>query len=85
MIEEKIIIKLKRGLQARTATLFVQEANRYTSEIFIEKGNRKLNAKSIMGLMSLAISRGMEVTIFTEGSDEREALEGLKLLVTKED
>jgi catabolite repression HPr-like protein len=82
VIEEKIIIKLKRGLQARTATLFVQEANRYTSEIFIEKGNRKLNAKSIMGLMSLAISRGMEVTIFTEGSDEREAL---KLLVTKED
>jgi catabolite repression HPr-like protein len=49
VIEEKIIIKLKRGLQARTATLFVQEANRYTSEIFIENGNRKLNAKSIWG------------------------------------
>lgn len=70
-------VRLKTGLQARPAALFVQEANRFSSDIFIEKDGKKVNAKSIMGLMSLAINSGSEITLIAEGNDEEEALEAL--------
>ncbi|ASS90284.1 MAG: HPr family phosphocarrier protein [Bacillaceae bacterium] len=77
MVEKKVEVRLKTGLQARPAALFVQEANRFSSDIFIEKDGKKVNAKSIMGLMSLAINSGSEITLIAEGNDEEEALEAL--------
>ena len=84
MVEKQVEVKLKTGLQARPAALFVQEANRFSSEIFLEKDGKKVNAKSIMGLMSLAISSGTSITLMADGSDEEEALAALEEFVQKE-
>ncbi|MGM0753807.1 MAG: HPr family phosphocarrier protein [Bacillota bacterium] len=84
MVEKQVEVKLKTGLQARPAALFVQEANRFSSEIFLEKDGKKVNAKSIMGLMSLAISTGSAITLVADGSDEEEALFALERFVQKE-
>lgn len=85
MVEQEIVVHLKTGLQARPAALFVQEANRYNADIFLEKSGKKVNAKSIMGIMSLAISEGGEVTLTAEGNDEQEAMETLTTFVDKEE
>ncbi|MEC3839875.1 HPr family phosphocarrier protein [Bacillus amyloliquefaciens] len=84
MVQEKVEVRLKTGLQARPAALFVQEANRFTSDVFLEKNGKKVNAKSIMGLMSLAVSTGTEVILIAEGEDEKEALEKLSAYVQEE-
>ncbi|KFZ39670.1 MULTISPECIES: HPr family phosphocarrier protein [Thermoactinomyces] len=83
MVEKKVTVQLETGLHARPAALFVQEANKFASDIFVVKGNKKVNAKSIMGIMSLAVSRGTEITITAEGSDEEEAVEKLVELVSR--
>ena len=70
MVEKQIEVQLKTGLQARPAALFVQEANRFNSDVYLEKDGRKVNAKSIMGLMSLAISSGVSVKVIADGKDE---------------
>ncbi len=85
MVEKTIVVKRKSGLQARPAALFVQEANKFSSDIFIEKDGRKVNAKSIMGIMSLAVSSGKEINIVVEGKDETEALNALVAFVEKEE
>ena len=77
MVEKQVKVKLKTGLQARPAALFVQEANRFSADIFLEKDGKKVNAKSIMGLMSLAVSSGTEVLISASGHDEKEAIAAL--------
>jgi catabolite repression HPr-like protein len=84
MAEKTVEVKMKTGLQARQAALFVQEANRYTSDIFLKKDERQVNAKSIMGIMSLAIARGTTITLITEGNDEEQALLSLTSLVENE-
>ncbi|MGF7534323.1 HPr family phosphocarrier protein [Bacillus mexicanus] len=84
MVQQKVEVRLKTGLQARPAALFVQEANRFMSDVFLEKDGKKVNAKSIMGLMSLAVSTGTEVTLMAEGEDEQEALEQLAAYVQEE-
>jgi catabolite repression HPr-like protein len=84
MVEKKVEVLLKTGLQARPAALFVQEANRFASDIFLEKDGKKVNAKSIMGLMSLAVNSGSGVTIIADGSDEEEALNALARYVQQE-
>lgn len=84
MVEKQVEVKLKSGLQARPAALFVQEATRFSSEVFIEKEGKKVNAKSIMGLMSLAINSGATITLSVEGSDEEEALAVLSEYVQKD-
>ncbi len=84
MAERTVEVKMKTGLQARQAALFVQEANRYTSDIFLEKEDRQVNAKSIMGIMSLAIARGTTITLLAEGIDEDQALQSLSALVENE-
>ncbi|MDG5471675.1 HPr family phosphocarrier protein [Jeotgalibacillus sp. ET6] len=77
MKQQDVTVKLKSGLQARPAALFVQEATRYKADVFIEKDGKKVNAKSIMGLMSLALGPGTTFTLMTEGLDEEEALQSL--------
>jgi catabolite repression HPr-like protein len=84
MEEKKVTVKLKSGLQARPAAMFVQEANRFSSDIFLEKDGKKVNAKSIMGLMSLALSTGTEITLITEGNDEKDAIKALEAYVQKD-
>ena len=81
MAERIVEVKLKSGLQARQAALFVQEANRFLADLFLKKEERQVNAKSIMGIMSLALARGTTVTLIAEGSDEELALESLAALV----
>ena len=84
MVEKQIEVKLKTGLQARPAAMFVQEANRFSSDVFLEKEGKKVNAKSIMGLMSLAINAGSVVTLTVEGKDENEAIEALTEYIQQE-
>lgn len=85
MVQKTVIVNRKSGLQARPAALFVQEANRFSSDIFIEKEGRKVNAKSIMGIMSLAVGSGKEINIIVDGKDESEALSALISFVEKEE
>ncbi|MFB6468619.1 HPr family phosphocarrier protein [Cytobacillus sp. Hz8] len=84
MVEKQLEVKLRSGLQARPAALFVQEANRFSSEIFIEKDGKKVNAKSIMGLMSLAIHSGSVIQLIADGRDEEKAIEELANYIQKE-
>ncbi|KYG30772.1 HPr family phosphocarrier protein [Alkalihalobacillus trypoxylicola] len=84
MVQKQVVVQLKSGLQARTAAKFVQEANRFASDVFIERENRKVNAKSIMGLMSLAIGHKTEIVLSVEGHDEDEALSALIEFVESE-
>lgn len=84
MVEKQVEVKLKTGLQARPAALFVQEANRFSAEIFLEKDGKKVNAKSIMGLMSLAVSSGTVIRIIATGADEQQAVAALADFVEKE-
>lgn len=83
MVENLVKVDLDTGLQARPAAQFVQEANRYSSHLFLEKDGKKVNAKSIMGLMSLAIANGEEVKIIADGPDEESAMNHLVSFVTK--
>lgn len=84
MVEQTIEVKLENGLQARTAAQFVQEANRFLSDLFLEKDGKRVNAKSIMGLMSLAITKGEEVTLIADGTDEDIALNALITFISSE-
>ncbi|WP_210365310.1 HPr family phosphocarrier protein [Bacillus sp. REN3] len=84
MVQKQVEVKLRSGLQARPAARFVQEANRFSSDIFLEKDGKKVNAKSIMGLMSLAIGSGASVNLIADGNDEEEALQKLSEYMQRE-
>ncbi|UOF91330.1 HPr family phosphocarrier protein [Fodinisporobacter ferrooxydans] len=85
MAERAVKVLLRSGLHARPAALFVQEANKFSSEIFIEKQGKSVNAKSIMGVMSLAIAAGTDIVIHAEGSDAEAAVDRLAEMVAKEE
>ncbi|MFJ7728354.1 HPr family phosphocarrier protein [Neobacillus sp. NPDC097160] len=84
MLAKQVEVKLKTGLQARPAALFVQEANRFSADIFLEKDGKKVNAKSIMGLMSLAVGSGVVINIIADGDDEDRAINALTDFIEKE-
>jgi phosphocarrier protein HPr len=75
----KIINKL--GLHARASAKLTQIANQFESDIWLEKNDKKVNAKSIMGIMMLAASQGSDIKISTEGVDEKEALDSISALI----
>lgn len=77
MTSKTIKIRLEHGLEARPVALLVQEASKYDSSIYIVSGGKRVNAKSIMGMMTLGLANGEELTVTTEGTDEQEALNGL--------
>ncbi|MBE6684171.1 MAG: HPr family phosphocarrier protein [Clostridia bacterium] len=81
MKTREVVITNASGLHARPATFFIQKANCYKSTILIEKDDRKVNAKSLLGVLSLGIAKGMTVKITAEGQDEDSALDGLVSLV----
>ncbi|WP_223592079.1 HPr family phosphocarrier protein [Neobacillus bataviensis] len=84
MLVKEVEVKLRTGLQARPAALFVQEANRFSADIFLEKDGKKVNAKSIMGLMSLAVGSGVVINIIADGDDEENAIHALAEFIQKE-
>ncbi|MCI1858782.1 MAG: HPr family phosphocarrier protein [Sporolactobacillus sp.] len=84
MVEKTVTVRLKEGLQARPAALFVQEANRFHSHITLEKNGRVANVKSIMGVMSIAPAYGEHFVLHAEGPDETEAIQTLADFIEKE-
>lgn len=82
MISRNITIQNNVGLHARPATFFIQKANSYKSSIWVEKDDRRVNAKSLLGVLSLGVTRGMQITLIADGQDEVEALNGLEELVS---
>ena len=83
MIKKPITINLSTGLEARPVAQLVQVASQFNSEIYVEIGRKKVNAKSIMGMMTLGLDNGESVTVVTEGVDEAEAMQGLKEYLTQ--
>ena len=81
MITKEVKISNAIGLHARPATFFIQKANMYNSSIWVEKDDRKVNAKSLLGVLSLGIAQGMTITLIADGQDEEAALNGLVSLV----
>ena len=81
MYSKEVEVQNQVGLHARPATFFIQKANEFKSSIWVEKEDRKVNAKSLLGVLSLGIAKGMTVKITAEGQDEDSALDGLVSLV----
>lgn len=81
MAERKVTVQNKTGLHARPAALFVQKANQFKSEIHIIKDSKEINAKSIMGVMSLGVGQGTEILIRADGEDAQQAVDALVELV----
>lgn len=82
MFIKEVTVLNQVGLHARPATFFIQKANEYKSLISISRDERKVNAKSLLGVLSLGITKGITVSISAEGEDEQEAVEGLVELIT---
>ena len=81
MISKDITIVNNSGLHARPATFFIQKANTYKSAVWLEKEDRRVSAKSLLGVLSLGIAKGMTVTIIADGMDENAAVNGLTELI----
>ena len=77
MTSRNVTIQNNVGLHARPATFFIQKANTYQSSIWVEKEDRRVNAKSLLGVLSLGITKGMTITLIADGPDEAAALKGL--------
>lgn len=84
MFVKEAIVKCESGLHNRQATYFVQKANEFSSNIWIESDNRKMNAKSLLGIMSLGIVTGAKVTISAMGPDEEAAVLALEALLQRD-
>ena len=77
MYTQEIIVNNEVGLHARPATFFIQKANEFKSTMMVEKDERKVNAKSLLGVLSLGITKGTSILITAEGPDEEEAVNAL--------
>ncbi len=82
MLVKEAVVNNQVGLHARPATFFIQKANEYKSSIWIEKDERRVNAKSLLGVLSLGIVKGSVISIIADGSDENEAVNSLTELVS---
>ena len=80
MITRNVTVRIPIGLHARPATFFIQKANSYKSSIWVEKDDRRVNAKSLLGVLSLNITQNTQITLIADGEDEIEALNGLEEL-----
>lgn len=81
MIETPVIVGHEDGIEGRPIALLVQEASQYASKVYIQVDNKKINAKSIMGMMSLQLSTGDSLVVAAEGNDEEKAVEKMKDLL----
>ena len=81
MVTPEITVKNEVGLHARPATYFIQKANEFKSGIWVEKEERRVNAKSLLGVLSLGIVKGTTITLIADGVDEKEAVDALTSLI----
>ncbi len=84
MFNKEIVVRCESGLHNKQVTYFVQKANEYKSSVWLENDNRKMNAKSLLGIMSLGIVTGTTVTLSAEGPDEEEAVNALETLLLRD-
>ena len=84
MVIKEVVINNQVGLHARPATFFIQKANEFKSSIWIEKDERRVNAKSLLGVLSLGIVKGTKIKIIADGVDENQAIEMLTALIDSE-
>lgn len=84
MISQNVTIQNSVGLHARPATFFVQKANSFKCSIWVEKEDCRVNAKSLLGVLSLGITRGTKITLIADGEDEALAVAGLAELIDKD-
>ena len=84
MISRGLTINNNVGLRARPATFFVQKANSFKSSIWVEKEDCRVNAKSLLGVLSLGITKGTNITLIADGADEGAAIDSLAALVNSE-
>ena len=84
MFNKEVVVRCESGLHNKQATYFVQKANEFESSIWLESGNRKMNAKSLLGIMSLGIISGSAVTLSAVGSDEEAAVTALETLLQRD-
>ena len=82
MVTQEVTINNEVGLHARPATFFIQKANEFKCGIWVEKDERRVNAKSLLGVLSLGITKGTTITLLADGSDEKEAIAALSELVS---
>ncbi len=83
MIEKKVVLKNRLGLHARAASLLVNVAKKFNSSIHLLKDSEEVNAKSILGILTLSASKGSELIIRAEGEDEEEAIQEIEELIEK--
>ena len=81
MYTQEIIVSNEVGLHARPATFFIQKANEFKCGIWVEKDDRRVNAKSLLGVLSLGIAKGSAITLIADGPDEKDAVNALVELV----
>ena len=84
MFTEKTVVKCESGLHNKQATYFIQKANEFRSSIWIEADDRKINAKSMLGVLSMGITTGTEVNLIAEGPDEEAAVKSLSAMLVKD-
>ena len=84
MFNKEIVVRCESGLHNRQATYFVQKANEFESSIYLESGNRKMNAKSLLGIMSLGIATGTVITLSAVGTDAEAAVNALEELLQRD-
>ena len=84
MYSKEIVVRCESGLHNRQATYFVQKANEFECNIWLESGNRKMNAKSLLGIMSLGIVTGATITLTASGNDEEAAVNALEQLLQRD-
>lgn len=81
MYDKEVLVENQVGLHARPATFFIQKANEFKSSIWVEKEERRVNAKSLLGVLSLGIVGGTNIRIIADGADDKEAVDSLVALV----
>ena len=84
MYTEKTVVKCESGLHNKQATYFIQKANEFRSSIWIESEDRRINAKSLLGVLSMGITTGTEITLVADGSDEEAAVKSLSAMLVKD-
>ncbi len=84
MVTKEVVVRCESGLHNKQTTYFVQKANEFESNIRLESGNRKMNAKSLLGIMSLGVISGATIILSAEGPDEEAAVTALEELLQKD-
>ena len=84
MFKKDVVVRCESGLHNKQATYFVQKANEFDSSIWLESGSRKMNAKSLLGIMSLGVVTGITVTLSAMGTDAQAAVNALELLLQRD-